>query len=96
MEKGYRIGVITWLAAGEGYSREYVNAVRRVKRAWVRENLPQATEVHVVKYGTPKHRVAANANGVLVDDNKDVLAKWPGRKVSANGLITSLREMLYA
>jgi hypothetical protein len=82
VEAGYSIGVISWLANGipaeypvVAADPAYAKAVRATKRAWVRKYMPQATEVHIVKYGTPKHSVVRNA-GILVDDNAGVRAKW--------------------
>lgn len=98
--KGFHIGVITWLAADwdmpNGFTREYLREVRRVKRAWVKKHLPQATEVHVVKYGTPKHHIA-KTNGVLVDDNAEVRAKWNlGLTIDATDDILQAIERLVA
>ena len=95
---GYNVGVITWLAGDhdmpQGFTAEYLREVRRIKRAWVRENLPQASEVHVVKYGTPKHRVA-KTDGILVDDNAEVRAKWNrGETIDATGnIIEAIRRI---
>jgi hypothetical protein len=33
-------------------------------------------EVHMVKYGTPKHRVAKIRHGILIDDNSAVREAW--------------------
>jgi len=88
---GYRVGVVSWLA--KGASAEYNRLVRRVKRAWVRENLPLASEVHIVKYGTPKHRVVNDKRGILVDDNAEVRESWKGLlTINAEGdIIEALR-----
>lgn len=73
--QGWKVGVVTWLALGA--SREYDAAVRRVKRGWIRKHLPQVSEVHIVKYGTPKHRIVRNrADAILVDDNAEVRDSW--------------------
>jgi hypothetical protein len=73
--KGHKIGVISWLA--KSASQDYNVTVRAIKRAWIAKHMPQATEVHVVKYGTPKHRVANDkSNAILVDDVADVRNAW--------------------
>jgi len=74
MDKGFEVGVISWLAMGAtaAYDRE----VRKVKRAWVKKFLPMATEIHIVKYGTPKHKVATADFGIIVDDDAKVRAAW--------------------
>lgn len=73
---GVVIGVISW-AAMNG-SKEYNAAVRKAKRAWINEYLPCVSEFHVVKYGTPKHRVRKINEAILFDDNADVRAAWRG------------------
>lgn len=92
MDKGYAVGVISWLA--KDASPAYNKAVRAVKREWIAKFLPMATEVHIVKYGTPKHRVA-NAAGILVDDVAEVREAWTrGATIDANGdIIAALRKV---
>lgn len=93
MEQGWSIGVISWLARGS--SREYDIAVRRIKRDWVKRFLPMATEVHIVKYGTPKHSVAYSTNAVIVDDAPEVLTTWNrGATIDATQNILPLLEGL--
>jgi hypothetical protein len=65
--EGYTVGVVSWCAKGS--TPEYDRMVRATKRAWIRENLPTASEVHIVRYGTPKHRIVNNkTSAILVDD----------------------------
>ena len=72
---GYKLGVVSWLA--KGGTQDYNNAVREVKRAWVKAFMPQVTEIHIVKYGTPKHHVINDkGNAILVDDVEEVRAAW--------------------
>ena len=75
-EVGYAIGVITWLS--KNGTREYNNEVRKAKREWLeRYGLWEIMdEVHMVKYGTPKHTTANIRHGILVDDNKGVREAW--------------------
>jgi hypothetical protein len=89
--KGYKIGVVSWLAGDA--SKEYDKAVRRVKRAWVKAHMPQATEVHLVKYGTPKHNIIKDKrNAILVDDNADVRNAWTRGQIIAadNNMVYNL------
>ena len=74
--KGYTIGVITWLSK-EG-TKEYDKEVRAMKRLWLEAHGLWACmdEVHMVKYGTPKHRVAKIRQGILIDDNSAVREAW--------------------
>lgn len=73
---GYTIGIITWLSKES--SREYDNAVRAAKRTWLKANglLSCMDEIHMVKYGTPKHTTAHIRHGILIDDNEEVREKW--------------------
>lgn len=75
---GYTIGVISWLSMGS--TKEYDKAVRKAKREWLKANLPiDFDEIHLVKYGTPKSKVAKVKKSILVDDNGDVCAEWVSR-----------------
>lgn len=74
--EGYTIGVITWLSKES--TKEYDKEVRATKRLWLETHGLWACmdEVHMVKYGTPKHRVAKIRHGILIDDNSDVREAW--------------------
>jgi hypothetical protein len=74
IKQGFTIGVISWTARNG--SKEYNSRVRKVKREWIKKNLPCATEIHVVKYGTPKHKVAKIKDAILIDDDARVRAQW--------------------
>lgn len=79
---GVLFGVISWGA--KNASKDYQKAIRRVKIDWLKKNdlLQYFSELHVVKYGTPKNRVAKNRTGVLIDDE---LQRWNVEKlVDAN------------
>ena len=73
---GWTIGVITWLSKDS--TAEYDRAVRAAKREWLKEYglLHIMDEIHMVKYGTPKHTTANLRHGVLVDDNQAVREAW--------------------
>ena len=92
---GYEVGVVSWLA--KNATEDYNKQVRRIKREWVKKFLPMATEVHIVKYGTPKHRVIKNRdNAIIVDDAAEVREAWNrGLTIDANGdIIKSLNDLL--
>lgn len=65
---GVLFGVISWGA--KNASKDYQKAIRRAKVAWLKKNdlLEYFSDLHVVKYGTPKNRAAKNRTGVLIDD----------------------------
>ena len=72
---GATVGVISWLARGS--SPDYDKAVRRAKRAWLADNFPWATEIHIIKHGTPKQYAAkAKTDAVLIDDECRNCEKW--------------------
>lgn len=68
------IGVISW-AAMNG-SNNYSKETRKAKKQWLDRYLPCIDELHVIKYGTPKQKVAKVKNAILVDDNEDVRNSW--------------------
>jgi len=75
MGAGYEIGVISWLARNA--SKEYEQETREVKRAWIKKFLPMASEIHIVRYGTPKQGVIRKQPlAILVDDDANVRAAW--------------------
>lgn len=74
---GAVVGVISW--GSKGASAEYNRNIRRAKIDWLKDmNLFNSLdEIHVVKYGTPKHSVVRKEKrGVLVDDNAEVREAW--------------------
>lgn len=85
---GVLFGVISWGA--KNASKDYQKAIRRAKIEWLKKNnlLEYFSELHVVKYGTPKNRAAKNRTGVLIDDE---LQRWNVEKlVDANNFYNIL------
>lgn len=76
---GVNLGIISWLS--KDATKEYDKMVRRAKREWLMENLPgvEWDEIHLVKYGTPKHSCCRENFGILFDDNDAVREKWEKR-----------------
>ena len=83
---GYELGIISWLA--KNGSKEYNKAVRHAKREWLKENYPNIhfTEIHIVKYGTPKYRVANVKCQILVDDEEPNRKAWNGYAIEPKDL----------
>lgn len=77
-ENGYELNIISWLA--KNGSENYNKAVRKAKRQWLKINYPNVkfNEVHIVKYGTPKSRVAKHKEGILFDDEIGNRIEWKG------------------
>lgn len=71
-----QIGVITWLP--KSASDEYMEECTKVKKAWVRKNIPYVTEFYAQPYGTPKqYAVEKRAKRMyLFDDNTEVGEMW--------------------
>ena len=74
---GYELAIVSWLAKNS--NKEYDRKVRNAKREWLKANYPNIkfTEIHIVKYGTPKSRVV-NEKGLLVDDEIPNRREWKG------------------
>lgn len=94
IDLGFVIGVISWCSMNG--SREYNRATRAAKKMWIEQNLPCVSEFHVVKYGTPKHRVRTIKNSILVDDNQSVRDAWRGMTIDATKNILEELENLLA
>lgn len=92
---GYTIGVISWCA--KDASTDYVKATRKTKREWLKRYYQNVfSEVHIVKYGTRKHRVAKNKDGILFDDNADVRQMWKGEAYDATDILTVIHSLISA
>jgi len=93
--RGYKIGVISWLAKGS--TKTYDKVVRKTKMEWLRATLPEITfdEIHIVKYGTRKDYVAKDKDGIIFDDDEKVREKWRGLAINPNmeDIIEKLREI---
>lgn len=78
IDRGYTLGIISWLA-GYHNNKEYDKAVRKAKKEWLARVYPNVNfeEVHIVKYGTPKYKVAKE-QGILVDDEERNRQAWRG------------------
>lgn len=75
---GVKTGVISW--GSKHASEEYNHSVRQAKIDWLKKIglFNSLDEIHVVKYGTPKHSVAAKSGrrGILIDDDENVRKAW--------------------
>ena len=93
-EKGYTLGIITWLAKDS--SPEYSRAVRVAKIDWLDKyfGLGYFNKVHMVKYGTPKHQVATIKNAILFDDNEEIRNAWKlGTAYNEKNILHTLTKM---
>lgn len=92
--KGYRVGIISWLS--KDTSAEYDKKVREAKKYWLSKHLPSVSwdEMHLVKFGTPKHKIAKDKQGILFDDNAEVRKKWKGQGFQETLIIEKLKELV--
>ena len=75
-ENGIIIGVISW--GSKGADIAYNRRIKKAKIDWLRRMniLDEIDEIHVVKYGTPKHKTAKIPFSILVDDDDNVRDAW--------------------
>lgn len=86
VNSGYELGIVSWLSKNS--SKEYDKMVRNAKREWLRKNFPNIhfSEIHIVKYGTPKSKVVKEKNGILFDDEEKNRNEWKGLAIDAKYL----------
>lgn len=91
--KGYYIMVVSWGA--KGGSNSYTRRVKTAKMAWCKHYFGDSIqEYHVVKYGTPKHRVCKYDAAILIDDDETVRSKWSkGRTIDASNTLHMIEEL---
>lgn len=99
IDKGYEIGVITWLA--KNGSDRFNRNTTETKKLWVKNNMPYVTRFTAQKYGTPKQKALDRTFkfAILVDDNKEVREMWDTPKqrksIDANlDIISKLWELV--
>ena len=93
IKRGYKVGIVSWLAKNS--TEEYDKAVTEAKLNWLKTHLKSVEfeEIHIVPYGTPKHEVVANPNGILFDDEEPNRANWLGTAYNVNAIIETLKGL---
>ena len=90
IEKGWEIGVISWLAKNgtDDYNKKVANA----KMKWLAKHLKSVkfAKIDIVEYGTPKQ---INRNGILFDDEKQNRENRLGIAYNVENIIQVLREL---
>lgn len=91
--KGYRLGIVSW--GSRSATPEYMEKIRRAKRKWLAQHLPSVywDEIHIVKYGTPKHLIVKDKTGILFDDEEKNRERWTGRAENVDRIIETLRSL---
>lgn len=88
--QGNRLIIVSW--ASKGASPSYKRLIRSAKVEWLKRMgiYKFFDEIHVVAYGTPKHKVVRKADrGFLFDDNEQVRDCW----MEAKGTYTAISEV---
>lgn len=90
IEKGWEIGVISWLA--KNGTNDYNKKVANAKMKWLAKHLKSVkfAKIDIVEYGTPKQ---INRNGILFDDEKPNRENWLGVAYNVENIIQVLREL---
>ena len=91
--KGYAIGIVSWLS--KKGNNKYNKEVTETKKKWLAKHLKSVkwNEVHIVKYGTPKHKVVNNTNGILFDDEEQNRTNWKGIAHDEKNIINVLKTI---
>lgn len=83
--QGWRIVITTWLS--KGATKEFENATRASKLAWLKRHNFKYDEIHLIRYGRTKADCTRRLGGfqVLVDDNEKIRNGWHlGATIDAN------------
>ena len=88
--KGYKIGIISWLAKCE--DAEYDKKVTLAKLKWLKVHIGSVEfdEIHIVPYGTPKQTIG---KGILFDDEIQNREQWIGKAFDVDHIIDTLKAI---
>lgn len=91
--KGYRIGIISWLAKNS--NEQYDEAVTLSKMKWLKVHLKsvQFDEIHIVPYGTPKEMFSKSKMDILFDDETPNREKWIGEAFDEKKIFEILKAL---
>lgn len=94
-EKGYTIGIITWLS--KNATKKYQNMVRSAKYRYIKKNFNGVfDEIHIIQYGKNKNQYAENGY-ILFDDEENNRIEWEkknGISYNVNNIIDILENMI--
>lgn len=91
-KRGYRIGIISWLAKNN--NNEYNAKVAAEKIKWLNKHLASVKfdEINIVSHGTPKETFNNN-NDILFDDEEKNRNNWTGTAFDVNNIIEILKAL---
>lgn len=89
--KGFKVGIVSWTA--KNGTTEYNERVKKAKIEWLKKHLTsvQFDEIHIVEYGTPKHEIVNDKNGILFDDEEPNRVGWKGTAFDVDNIIEVLK-----
>lgn len=92
-KEGWKIGIVSWLAKNS--RKEYDEKVIKAKMNWLKTHLKSVKfdEIYIVKYGTPKHEIVNNPNGILFDDEIQNRTNWVGTAYDVQNILEILKEI---
>lgn len=92
-KKGYRIGIISWLAknSNEDFDKRVTNA----KMKWLSVHLAsvQFDEINIVPYGYSKSNFVNDSSDILFDDEIQNREAWTGRAFDADSIMEILKAL---
>lgn len=91
--KGYRIGIISWLAKNS--NADFDKAVTEAKMKWLKIHLAsvQFDEINIVAYGTPKEMFSKSNTDILFDDETPNREKWNGEAFDEKKIFEILKAL---
>lgn len=91
--KGYRIGIISWLAKNS--NADFDKAVTEAKMKWLKIHLAsvQFDEINIVAYGTPKEMFSKSKMDILFDDETPNREKWNGEAFNEKMIFEILKAL---
>lgn len=91
--KGYRIGIISWLAKNS--NADFDKAVTEAKMKWLKTHLAsvQFDEINIVAYGTPKEMFSKSKRDILFDDETPNREKWNGEAFNEKMIFEILKAL---
>ena len=89
--KGFKVGIVSWTA--KNGTTEYNERIKKAKIEWLKKHLKsvQFDEIHIVEYGTPKHEIVNDKNGILFDDEEPNRVGWTGTAFDVDNIIEVLK-----
>ena len=94
IRKGWKIGIVSWTA--KNGTVDYNERTKVAKIQWLKSHLKSVhfEEIHIVAYGTPKHEIVSDPQGILFDDEIGNRNAWTGIAYDVDNIIEILKEIV--